>query len=229
VLQDTSGVFGEPPAQHPRRPSDLQSPEEVAKVASCGFSKERPEGFRLKGEGSRVQRKPRKRKATLISRSSNESDSDLDACFAKIAAVQGIECEHEGKVQIGEQVDLVGEVTVPSKDVEDVLASKVEVTVPAGGVVTFPSFIDPFTKCDITWPALSPHGHVCDYDSWIKVLRTPGNENTCPFTKKPIKKDDLVRLTSENIDEFQGKIVNQTAAMKQWRESGLYRSKGTGI
>jgi len=33
----------------------------------------------LKGEGSRVQRKPRKRKTTLISRSLNDSDSDMDA------------------------------------------------------------------------------------------------------------------------------------------------------
>jgi len=201
------------PAQHPRRPSDLQRPEEVVKIVSCGFPKECPEGFYLKGDGSRVQRKPRKRKATLISRSLNDSDSDLDACFAKIAAVQGIECEHQGKVQRGKQVNLDGELTVPSNDVivptsEDVLVSKVEVTVPAGGVVTFPRFIDPSTKCDITRPALSPHGHVCEHDSWIKVLMTPCNENTCPFTKKHTKKDDLVRLNSENINESQEKIVN---------------------
>jgi len=37
VLEDDSGVFGELPAQHPKRPSTLASPEEIKRIASKGF------------------------------------------------------------------------------------------------------------------------------------------------------------------------------------------------
>ena len=87
------------------------------------------------------------------------------------------------------------------------------------GDIVFPRFIDPFTKCEITTPAISPYGHVCEYDTWTKVLRTQGVVDTCPFTRKRVTRRQLVKLTKDNIDEFQEKIINQDKAINEWRQA----------
>ena len=70
-----------------------------------------------------------------------------------------------------------------------------------------PGFIDPITLEEVEKPALSPHGHVMSYNTWVRcLLQEP--KNTCPFTKKQFTKRDLVVLTWENIEQYKDKIVN---------------------
>jgi len=185
VLEDASGVFGTPPAQHPKRPNGLASPEEVAKIAAQGFPLEPPEGFKVKSKVSNTRSKSKKRKVQAsnrsskkTARSSKDEEEDLDVYFAAVAAK-------------------------PTDTVD----------------VAFPKFIDPFTKFEIKTPAISPHGHVCEYDTWTKVLRTPGAEDICPFTRKRVTRRQLVKLTMENIEEFKGRIINQDKAIKDWEDS----------
>jgi len=184
VLEDASGVFGKPPAQHPKRPSTLPSPEEIKRTASNGFPAEPPEGFNLKLPTTNTKRKSRKRIAPSVTRNRkrirtlNDSDSDCDIRSKTAAAL----------------------------------------LVPAGGVA-MPKFTDPFTKCPISSPAISPYGHVCEYDMWTKVLRTPGAKDICPFTRKPVTRRQLVKLTPENIDEYRSKVINQDQALKEWTRS----------
>jgi len=174
VVEDTSGVFGEPPAQHPKRPNGLASPEEVAKIAAQGFPLEPPEGFKVKSKDAITRRQSKKRKALMVSkksprkiaRYSKGENEDLDVYFAAVAAT-------------------------PAESVDD---------------IAFPKFIDPFTKFEIKKPAISPYGHVCEYDTWTKVLRTPGAEDICPFTRKRVTRRQLVKLTMENIEDFKGNV-----------------------
>jgi len=185
VLEDDSGVFGKPPAQHPKCPSALPSPEEIKRIASNGFSTEPPEGFNLKQSRTNTKRKSRKRIAPSVRRNrkrirtSRDSDSDCDIRSRTAAELEAL---------------------------------------PAGGAA-MPKFTDPFTKCLITSPAISPYGHVCEYDMWTKVLRTPGAKDICPFTRKPVTRRQLVKLTPENIDEYKSKVINQDHALKEWRKS----------
>merc|ERR1719320_1839006 len=62
VLEDASGVFGKLPAQHPKHPAGLSSPEDVATIAAGGFPAKPPEGFNLKSKGTNTRRKSKKRK-----------------------------------------------------------------------------------------------------------------------------------------------------------------------
>jgi len=71
LLQETSDVFGDPPAKHPKCPSVVKN----------------------------APRKSIKRKTPSVSHSPSDSDSDLDACFAKIAAVQVVVNEKEDIVE----------------------------------------------------------------------------------------------------------------------------------
>jgi len=185
VLKDTSGVFGKPPAQHPKCPAGLESPEEIKRIASKGFPAEPPKEFNLKDKNRSTNRKSRKRTAPYVTRNrkkrrtSNDFDSDYD---------------------------------------DSSRYSALEKILPGGGV-TLPKFIDPFTKAEIVSPAVSPYGHVCEYDMWTKVLRTPGAKDICPFTRKPVTRRNLVKLTPENIEEFKDKIINQEIALKEWRKA----------
>ncbi|CAG8607895.1 6912_t:CDS:10 [Ambispora leptoticha] len=72
-----------------------------------------------------------------------------------------------------------------------------------------PGFVDPITLEEVIKPAISPYGHVMGYDSWVRCLSSNTQKNTCPLTKKPLTKRELVILTKDNIDEFRDKIVNQ--------------------
>lgn len=70
-----------------------------------------------------------------------------------------------------------------------------------------PGFVDPITRLPIEEPCISPYGHVAGYDTWCTILRRPEAPDTCPFTKQPLKRRQLVKLTHENIDEYRDKIV----------------------
>jgi len=144
VLEDSSGVYGELPAQHPKRPKRLASPEETARLARKGFPVEPPEGFKVKLSNTKHSRKRKasrasNRRTRKVFRASSDDDADMDVRFAASAAV--------------------GEVT--------------------GSDISFPKFIDPFTSFEIKKPAISPYCHVCEYDTWTKVLRTPGLADNC--------------------------------------------------
>jgi hypothetical protein len=68
-----------------------------------------------------------------------------------------------------------------------------------------PGFVDPITLDEVERPAISPFGHVMGYDVWIRCLKE--SNNICPFTKKPLQKRNLVKLTHDNIEEYRDKIV----------------------
>jgi len=69
-----------------------------------------------------------------------------------------------------------------------------------------PGYIDPVTLCEVIKPAISPYGHVSGYANWSRIL-SQEPRNICPFTKKPLKKRDLVILTWENIEQYRDRIV----------------------
>ncbi|KAJ3020121.1 hypothetical protein HKX48_001314 [Thoreauomyces humboldtii] len=71
-----------------------------------------------------------------------------------------------------------------------------------------PGFTDPITLDEVVKPAISPFGHVMSYDSWIRCLSSEDRKNICPLTKKPLTKRELVILTSDNIEEYRGRIIN---------------------
>jgi hypothetical protein len=71
-----------------------------------------------------------------------------------------------------------------------------------------PGFIDPLTKQQIEEPAISPYGHVAGYETWCRVLRGGENKDTCPFTRQPLKRRDLVKLTHENLAQYHEKMVD---------------------
>merc|ERR1719378_1038913 len=64
-------------------------------------------------------------------------------------------------------------------------------------------------------PAISPYGHVMEYDSWCSILRNPKTKNKCPFTQQKITRRQLVRLDADNIEEYKDKIVNVMDQMMQ--------------
>jgi len=63
-------------------------------------------------------------------------------------------------------------------------------------------------------PAISPYGHVMEYDSWCRVLRDATTKNRCPFTQKILTRRQLVKLDEDNIREFKDKIRNFTEREK---------------
>ncbi|GJQ09027.1 hypothetical protein GpartN1_g818.t1 [Galdieria partita] len=70
-----------------------------------------------------------------------------------------------------------------------------------------PEFIDAITLEPIRRPAISPYGHVLGYSTWKRALQNEP-KNTCPFTKKPLRVQDLVILTWENIEQYRSSIVH---------------------
>merc|ERR1712130_570454 len=71
--------------------------------------------------------------------------------------------------------------------------------------------VDIMTGDKLVQPAISPYGHVMEYNSWCSVLRNARTKNKCPFTKKKLTRRSLIKLNEENIDEYKDKIVNITA------------------
>jgi hypothetical protein len=69
-----------------------------------------------------------------------------------------------------------------------------------------PDMRDAITQEELLQPAISPYGHVLSYATWMTILMKDP-KNTCPFTKQPLKKRDLVVLSWDNISDYQDKII----------------------
>jgi hypothetical protein len=68
-----------------------------------------------------------------------------------------------------------------------------------------PGAVDMITGEVMRVPALSPDGYVLDYKTWLGSLaEKPVN----PFTQLPLRKRQLVVLTTENYQTYAGDIVN---------------------
>ncbi|KAJ9061308.1 hypothetical protein DSO57_1021981 [Entomophthora muscae] len=70
-----------------------------------------------------------------------------------------------------------------------------------------PGYIDPITLDEVVQPAISPYGHVMGYANWVRCLNSEATRNTCPLTKQPLTKRDLVILTHDNIELYRDKII----------------------
>ena len=94
-------------------------------------------------------------------------------------------------------------------------------------------FRDPMTHERVYDPAISPFGHVMSYDSWMQTLNNFALEtdedvergfqrlkNVCPFTKQPLTRRQLVKLTQDNFEEYKDKIVNWDIRTDAAAESG---------
>lgn len=66
-----------------------------------------------------------------------------------------------------------------------------------------PELIDPITLEPVVNPALSPFGHVMGLATWAACL---AENNVCPFTKEPLRKEQLVVLTHTNYERFKDRI-----------------------
>lgn len=92
-----------------------------------------------------------------------------------------------------------------SKATEELLAKKKEAN-------PLPGFIDPISAEEVEDPYISPYGHVMGKTTWSRCLAQEP-KNTCPFTKQPIRKRDLVALTWENIAEYALHYVEMPATI----------------
>eukprot|EP01084_Bolivina_argentea_P154951 270076_1 len=73
------------------------------------------------------------------------------------------------------------------------------------------NFLDVMTGSPIKQPAISPSGHVLGYESWTKILRMSSCKNLCPFTKQPLTRRSLIKLTNDNYQNYKNKIADLTA------------------
>lgn len=73
-----------------------------------------------------------------------------------------------------------------------------------------PDYIDPITLDNVEKPAISPFGHVMGYATWVRCLNYTEPKERCPFTKKPLRLRQIIKLTHDNIDEYRNKIVATT-------------------
>ena len=71
-----------------------------------------------------------------------------------------------------------------------------------------PDMTDYLTGETIRVPAISPSGFVLDYNTWLESLASKPID---PFTQQPLKKRQLVVLTTENIHLYADKIRNKPA------------------
>jgi hypothetical protein len=67
-----------------------------------------------------------------------------------------------------------------------------------------PGFIDPVTLEPVVCPAIAPSGHVMGLATWHAVL---AEAPRCPFTKVPLRREQLVVLTAHNIDKYRERII----------------------
>lgn len=67
-----------------------------------------------------------------------------------------------------------------------------------------PGMIDPITLEPVVTPAISPYGHVMGLATWRAVLV---EQPRCPFTKQPLRPEQLVVLNANNISKHRDRIV----------------------
>merc|ERR1712013_286883 len=90
-------------------------------------------------------------------------------------------------------------------------ADEVEAVEEDGPMSVLANVTDLITGERVTKPAMSPYGHVMEYDSWCSILRNPKTKNKCPFTQKPMTRRQLIKLDEDNIEQYKEQIVNLTA------------------
>jgi len=56
-------------------------------------------------------------------------------------------------------------------------------------------------------PAISPHGHVMGLATWRAVLLEDEPKGRCPFTRLPLRPEQLVVLTKRNLARYADRIV----------------------
>jgi len=192
VLKDDSKVWKNLPAQHPKKPAGLMSPAEAKKIAA-NPPDIAPAGFEKAAAKVAAQLKknpPKKRKAPAGGGATKKR--------RRTAHI------NQDEEDMDSYFASFPKQASNDSDTEDETA--------------LPEFTDHFTKAkECRVPAISPYGHVAEYDSWTKALRKIQPKDTCPFTKQPLKRRQLVKLTSDNIDEYIDKIKNQDEAIKAWK------------
>jgi len=67
-----------------------------------------------------------------------------------------------------------------------------------------PGHVDPITLEPVVAPAISPFGHVMGMATWRAVL---SESQRCPFTKQPLRAEQLVALNRNNIERYRDKVV----------------------
>ncbi len=67
-----------------------------------------------------------------------------------------------------------------------------------------PHHVDPITLEPVVAPAISPFGHVMGMATWRAVL---SEGRRCPFTKQPLRTEQLVALNRNNIERYRAAIV----------------------
>lgn len=71
-------------------------------------------------------------------------------------------------------------------------------------LLMFTGVLDPITLEPVVNPAISPAGHVMGLATWKAVL---AEQQRCPFTKAPLRQDQLIVLTVNNIDKYRDRII----------------------
>ncbi|KIY97812.1 hypothetical protein MNEG_10152, partial [Monoraphidium neglectum] len=69
-----------------------------------------------------------------------------------------------------------------------------------------PHHVDPVTLEPVVAPAISPYGHVMGLATWRAVL---SDGRRCPFTKRPLRPEQLVVLTRANVERYRDVIVRR--------------------
>lgn len=69
-------------------------------------------------------------------------------------------------------------------------------------------FVDPITLEPISKPAMSPFGHVMEYESWMRILTLGPTKGVCPLTKNPLSHRDIIVLTADNLDMYKSQIIS---------------------
>ena len=73
-----------------------------------------------------------------------------------------------------------------------------------GAPPLLPGAIDPITLAPVVDPAVCPHGHVMGLATWRAVLAETG---ACPFTREPLSRDRVTRLTAANVERWRERLV----------------------
>jgi hypothetical protein len=151
---------------------------------------------------------PRKRSAKAKSGGAAGPEADGDASGGGGATAEAKEPGSEGEgASSGSEERKVKKRKPRKRDHDPEFSGGRKVVVDPKASNPIPDFIDPITMAPVVCPALSPFGHVLGYDTWCKVLREEP-KNTCPFTKKPLTRRDLIKLTTENFEELKSKLLN---------------------
>jgi len=156
-------------------------------------------------ESTKRSKKEKKSRAKRKKKKSKESESDQPGSDSKSSKKsRGKKRKHSGRKD---------ELEPPQKKRKRVAADKssAEEEAEDDPMAVLKGMVDMMTGEAMVKPAISPYGHVMEYDSWCSILRSAKTKNRCPFTNGKITRRQLVKLDADNIDEYKDRIVNITA------------------